>query len=110
MIAGISYEAAKDAVFPNRTERKRSFTTDTGALRDALRGLGIPVAEKCIRVTDKAQLKRDALLQVNRRPTGAFHWVLWDLRRWRILDPGVPPCERLEVYAALLVGEPEEGT
>ena len=107
MLAGVTYEEAKDLIFPDRTTRKRSFVTDTGVLRDALRGLGVPVADGCIRVKDKAQLKQDALLKVNRQPGGAFHWATWDNQRRRILDPGVPPIERLEVFAALLVGTSE---
>ena len=106
MLAGVSYEVAKDLIFPDRTTRKRSFVTDTGVLRDALRGLGVPVADGCIRVKDKAQLKQDALLKVNRQKSGGFHWCVWDSKRRRILDPGVPPIERLEVFAALFIGTP----
>ena len=107
-VGGISYEAAKDLIFPDRTQRKRSFVTGTGVLRDALRSLEIPVADGCIRVKGTSQLKQDALLKVNRQPgSRAFHWTVWDNQRRRILDPGVPPIERLEVFAALLVGNSE---
>jgi len=72
----ITYQRAKDAVFPNRAKRKRSFTPDTAQLRNALRSLEVPVADQCIRVTKgTSQLTQTALLKINRQPGGAFHWV-----------------------------------
>ena len=109
MVAGVSYEAAKDAVYPNRSARRRTFATDTVHLRDALRSLGIPVADRCIRVTKgTSQLPQTALLKTNRKPNGVFHWVVWDGKRKRILDPGVPPWERHVITSALFVGTPNQ--
>lgn len=54
-----------------------------------------------------SELTCDAILQVSRRMDGTWHWVVWDSRRGRILDPLDPPLRRRpESY--LLVRRPNE--
>ena len=109
MIAQVTYKEAKATVFPTATPRKLTFYTRPYQLRKALRGLGIPVAARTVRIREGRKevmrLNTSALLQVNRQRDNKFHWVLYDHRQRVILDPSTEPYKRFRIFGALFIGE-----
>ncbi len=109
MIGGITYRQAKQLIFPNATAKQRSFSTTKEQLQEALRGLGFQVADRLVRVPrDISRLRPSAILKVNVKAGGsAWHWIVWDHKRQRILDPRVPPFRRLRIMSGLLIETPD---
>ena len=109
MIAQVTYKEAQATVFPTATPRKLTFYTRPYQIRKALRGLGIPVAARTVRIREGRKevmrLNTSALLQVNRQRDNKFHWVVWDHKQGTILDPLPEPYIRLRIFGALFIGE-----
>ena len=66
-------------------------------LRAIMRHYGVKCGERLIplRTRKPSDLPFDALIKINPRVGGKeWHWVIWDQRRRRILDPKVPPYKR----------------
>jgi hypothetical protein len=104
MLAGISYAAVR------KTYRELSDTTRYDAveptqlpmLKKIMGRHGVVVEGRMRRIGDQSlnELDCDALLKVNPRADGEeWHWVIWDHRRRRVLDPKVPPYKRLKPVA-----------
>ena len=69
---------------------------DTGGLRKALAVYGLERAHHLVpfRSTKYEDLEDNAILKVNPRRGGAeWHWVVWDAKRRRLLDPRDPPIQ-----------------
>ena len=71
MVAGVTYKQAKQLIFPQGTKQQQHFSTETSDLRRALKSVGVPVADKLVRVPkDIRQLKASAILKTNLRNRG----------------------------------------
>ena len=56
------------------------------------------------RSTKYEDLEDNAILKVNPRRGGAeWHWVVWDAKRRRLLDPRDPPYKRISACSYLRV-------
>ena len=92
MVAGRPYSAIRkilgsDEVGPTQLRK----------LRQIMRQHGIAAGERMIPLRSRTpfELPFDALIKMNPRRNGReWHWVIWDHRRRRILDPKVPPYKR----------------
>ncbi len=86
MIAGISYKEAK-AKMPDECERNG---TTSAQLRAALTAFGISTSEKrSLRGKDFHSFSCDAVL--HGWAEDEWHWVVWESKRQRVLDPYEPP-------------------
>ena len=102
MLAGKSYRAVRKEMFQNGVVS----AADTGDLRRALAVYGLELAHHSVpfRSTKYEDLKDNAILKVNPRRGGAeWHWVVWDTKRQRILDPKDPPYKRIRACSYLMV-------
>lgn len=86
MLAGVSYDEALEAVYG----KTRKGLTSSGTLRAALKKLGRPPVEG--RMVSKVRttlnsLPHDALLKVQPLTCSTKHWVVWDKKGQRKLDP-----------------------
>jgi len=63
--------------------------TNTSDLRRALKRLGFAVSRrlKPIRGRQLIDLKANAILKVNPKIDGSWHWVVWNSKTRRIMDP-----------------------
>jgi hypothetical protein len=91
MLARVTYNDVIDFMGRNYTE--------TRDIRNGLREFGLKSARRLTQfrgnkhIHDYKELKHDAMLKlVNPRThrSGSFHWVVWDARRRKILDPQHP--------------------
>ncbi|MGE0093766.1 MAG: cysteine peptidase family C39 domain-containing protein [Alphaproteobacteria bacterium] len=91
MLAGIGYRQAKRELYAG-TSRRTSTFTDTRDLRRVLKRFGFKTSGhlRSLRGRQLIDLRSDAILKVNPRPDGSWHWVIWDATRKRILDPKGP--------------------
>lgn len=99
MIAGITYTEARKQMFGN----KPLTYTKSKELQKALRRHGIRIDGR-LRPLGKRNYKtlaRPAILKVRWTKSGPFHWVVWDIRRRRVLDPLEPPYTRFRVTSFL---------
>jgi hypothetical protein len=88
MIAGVSYHEARKRMFGDQNVT----VTRTRELREALRDFGIACTGKLIPSTRRRhykKLEQDAILKVKSLRSGKkdWHWMVWDNRRKRALDP-----------------------
>lgn len=99
-LAGVSYEEAFDALYPDGRMR----VTSSGKLIAALEKFGRPAAAKRMTAIDRTlvSLPNDALLKVKVSGSTSIHWVVWDKRRRTKLDPWPEPM-RHKVTHYLLV-------
>lgn len=92
MVAGRPYSAIRktlgsDAVGPTQLRK----------LREIMRQYGVTAGERMIplRTRTPFEIPFDALIKMNPRRDGKeWHWVIWDHRRRRILDPRMPAYKR----------------
>jgi len=60
-----------------------------------------------LRTRQPSDLPFDAIIKINPRQDGKeWHWVIWDHRRRRILDPKNPPYKRLRYVSYVRVRQP----
>ncbi len=83
MLAGVTYHAAKVALFG--PGRRRSFRTLPHEMRAAALKFGVVLSLRRRRCVHPERLTRDALIWA--RSSGDFHWVVWDNGRQQVLDP-----------------------
>ena len=87
MVSRRTYAEVRKRMFPNGEVTR----TDASMLRDALERFGCTVAPRIRKMTmHYSKLPFDAILEVARHKDGSWHWVVWDSRRKRILDPSCP--------------------
>lgn len=104
MLADTSYKKVRNRIFGKRCV----VPTDTKSIRKALRKFGIASAKNLIRST-RAQhytnLQQDALLRVKlpKRDAPNWHWIVWDARRQRFLDPDADPYVNPPVTSFLTI-------
>jgi hypothetical protein len=89
MLTGKPYHVAKKAIFGNEI----AGLTHLAGLKTAMAELGRSPAKRMIplRGRDYRALTNQALLKVNPRSNGEWHWVVWSGNR--LLDPKVPPYQ-----------------
>lgn len=86
MLAGVEYDEAYKAVYG----KGRKGLTSSGKLRAALTKLGRPPVEGRMVSKGRTTLKslpHDALLKVQPLTCSTKHWVVWDKKRQKKLDP-----------------------
>jgi len=101
MLADVSYEEARAAVYPDGKMR----LTSSGKLRAALTALGRPPVEGRMVSKGRTTLKSlpgDALLKVQPTSCSTKHWVVWDHKKQIKRDPYPWPM-RHKVICYLLV-------
>lgn len=102
MLLGKSYTFARRELFPDGVVDY----TDIGELKSALNKNGMMPASRMVSYRRRPlHLSDDAILKVNVRSDGSWHWVVWDSKRKKILDPKVPPYteSRLRFHSYLVV-------
>lgn len=85
MVAGVSYEEAEKAMGAAAHSR-----TQVADLRRALRKLGYSLGHRSIPVAPERlqYLTFDCILKTKPGPkSGNWHWMVWDSRAQKILDP-----------------------
>lgn len=104
IVAGVSYERAFVAVFPSKPPRQ--FWTTSRKLAAALKRFGI----KCDRRArplfgvNYCTLEHDAILVADKNPiTWCWHWVVFDWRRKRVIDPAKKPRKRWRITSYLAI-------
>ena len=102
-ILGISYQQAKDLLFPNRTNRKVSFYTTASQIGAALFPHGLLLADRPIRVKGGKrwlkQLNQVALVKTVSYRGSWAHWTVWDPEHQKILDPMEIPYKQQRIYS-----------
>jgi hypothetical protein len=86
MIAGVSYRKALKCMFGDQKVVK----TETKDLRRALHRFAIGCSSRLIRSTRQCHyrnLEQDAILKTRTRSDGDWHWIVWDAKRKKFLDP-----------------------
>jgi hypothetical protein len=98
MLAGVPYDEARRAVFGTRKGDRRTQIRD---LRAGLAQFGLCLARRSVSLAGRKieTIKSDALVKTNVRSNGDWHWVVWDERRKRVLDPSRPPYRRLRPHS-----------
>ena len=77
-----------------------------GAREEGEAVYGLELAHHLVpfRSTKYEDLEDNAILKVNPRRGGAeWHWVVWDAKRRRLLDPRDPPYKRISACSYLRV-------
>lgn len=82
-------------------------TTQTADIRRALKRFGLRSARRLIRfgreTPDPKYILKNAILKVNRRKNGSWHWMVWDAKRRRLLDPQKPAYKRPRLSSFLTI-------
>ena len=105
ILANVSYEIALDAVFPGR-KKPRELRTTGQRLARALKKFGLRCDGKTKFLLGRSyrDLGHDAILIVDRNPdTWLWHWVVWDHKRRRVIDPYWRPKKRPSCFGYLAV-------
>jgi hypothetical protein len=92
MIAGVSYHQARKKVC-----REEADGTSTKEVCDALAKFGIACAGRLTRLRpgDYRKLEQDAILRTRTsKSDGDSHWIVWDAKRKRIIDPEPDKADR----------------
>lgn len=79
--------------------------TDATTLRRALTKLRVRVGDRLVPLRGRSygDPTHDAILKVNARSDGSWHWVVWDATRSRLIDPRQPPYKRIRAVSFLVV-------
>jgi len=85
MFAGVSYTQAKRALFGEKY--KGSFYTQTHQMKKAPAQFGVVLSDRLVRCVDPERFDHDALVRTNELANGNWHWVGWDAKRRKTLDP-----------------------
>lgn len=107
MLSGTDYFTSCRSFF--RTKSGRGKLTSTKDVRVALRRAGLSSGHRLTRFKKGetcAAMKTDAVLHVRpyrRRKAKIGHWVVWDSKNRKILDPKKKPYKRLWVHSYLPV-------
>ena len=105
MLAGVSYWEARVAVFGKRPRVVHS--THTADIRRALKRFGLRSAKRLIsfgrETPEPKNIGINAILKVNRRKNGTWHWIVWDSKRKRLLDPQRPAYKRPRLSSFLAI-------
>jgi hypothetical protein len=94
MVAGRTYSHIRESL-----EYGGVGATQLRELRKIMADHGVSCGRRLIpfRTRNPTDLRFDALLKVNPRLRGReWHWVIWDHRRQRVLDPKKKPYKRLK--------------
>ena len=98
MIAGVGYTVAEEAF-----DLDRPITyTGTKHIKQALQRLGVQTGYRTILLEnrDYSELDQDAILKTKpRNSDGNWHWMVWDSKRSKLLDPRKPAKDRNNRYS-----------
>jgi hypothetical protein len=109
MIAGVSYWDARVAIFGKK--QRYLHTTFTSDLVKGLRKLGFRSGGKLTRLGQKSKISdyrdipQNAILKVNRRKNGSWHWIVWDAAARCTRDPLKPAYKRPRCSSFLTVNK-----
>ena len=86
MIVGVSFNEARRCMFGHQ----EITTTRTRDIRKALREFGI-ASSRLVRSTPRTRyfrnLEQDAILKTRSRSDNDWHWIVWDGKHKKLLDP-----------------------
>lgn len=102
MLAGVTYRQAKDVMFGDDSVS----LTSTADLYNALKVLRKrPSGKRLVplRTQSYRDLDTNALLKVGRPGKSWWHWIVWDAKRKKFLDPNTPSIRRPRVTSFLYV-------
>jgi hypothetical protein len=101
MIAGRDYQNAKRAFGSGRVKR-----TGKKDLQSALRALGLRTGARLVRCGGNYRnLPFRAILKTNVTGDGDWHWIVWDPKSCKTLDPLPHPYRKPKVVSYLRVYE-----
>lgn len=106
ILAGVSYRQALAAVFPRSAPEPKHMWTSSRQLSAALNRCGLKCDERARPLFGRSykELQHDAILIADRDPkTWCWHWVVWDWKRKRVLDPARRRKSRWRVTSFLKV-------
>jgi Peptidase C39 family len=102
MLASVHYRKAHEVFDDKESAVKNGYFAP--ALRFVLTRLGLRPSRRLKKFRGYDALKQNAILKVNPYNKGKdWHWVAWDARGNRILDPYEPPYKRYRPIAVLNV-------
>jgi ABC-type bacteriocin/lantibiotic exporter with double-glycine peptidase domain len=104
MIAGVEYERAYAALY----KWEKPWAADIDAMKTALKRLGIKSAKQRQSVFGKPEKYLgetfDALLFSNhRKSANEGHWIVWDSKNQRYLDPLPKPYKNPRIHSYLKI-------
>jgi len=104
IFAQVGYDDARKVMFGRRS----GSYTSTGDIRWALGRFGFKPARRLVRFGKKrhyTDLREDAVLKLKARAHGEreWHWVVWDARRRKLIDPAKFPHKRFRITSFLAV-------
>jgi len=105
MVVGASYAVVRTVMAGERS----TINADTKDVVRALRGFGVELPRNhlvALRGRDFRTLDHDAILKVNVRKDGHWHWVVWDAENRRVLDPKRRPYRKIRATSYLPVQRP----
>ena len=102
MLSGQSYAFVRKLMFAEKEVR----ATSTKELIAALAAIGCRPATRLVPLRSRGyrDLEFDAVLKIwPRQNNRNWHWVVWDFRRKRVIDPLEPPYKRVRAISYLKV-------
>ena len=103
MVSGATYAAVRKTyrAITKTTRTDKVVATKLELLKEIMQRHGIAIEGRARkfggRDPEELDLNCDALVKVNPRLEGEeWHWVVWDHRRNRVLDPKQPAYQRLK--------------
>lgn len=106
LLAGVTYEEALAAVFPRKVPEPNRRWTSSRQLALALGRFGVKCDRRARPLFGKSYrlLEHDAILVTDKDPgTGCWHWIVWDWKRKRVIDPAKKKKTRWRVTSYLKV-------
>ncbi len=106
ILAGVSvpYEAALEAVFPGK--KPKQFWTSSKMIAAAFKRLGLKCDARARPLFGRSykELTHDAVLLADRDPmTWTWHWLVWDSKAKRVIDPAKRAKKRFKVTSYLKI-------
>jgi ABC-type bacteriocin/lantibiotic exporter with double-glycine peptidase domain len=105
MLARVTYAEARNKMFKKTDGVTGTFTWE---VRKALRKFGMKSPKRLRVIRDRdayRELRHNALLKLvtPSHKSGCWHWVVWDARRKKLLDPRKQPYRRFRITSYLPV-------
>ena len=105
MVVGASYAIVRGVMADDRS----TIYANTKDVVKALRHFGADLPRDrlvVLRGRNFRRLEYDAILKVNVRKDGHWHWVVWDAKKQRVLDPKRRPYRTIRATSYLPVNRP----
>ncbi len=103
MLSGCTYAEAFHALYLKGKAKRTSLADMRRALAQFETNLEVRRKMRRVRRNELPDLGADALLKTTPRSDGDWHWMVWDARRKKILDPKKVPYRRPRIWGAMVV-------